>query len=287
MSQLDDQDLQPSVSPPEGERPARRRPIWVGLLVVAALGALLVAFFLGRVSRDGDRGPAPSNASKEPVEVPGSAPPEEEPPLPPLPTLDRSDAFVEEMMTALGTAPRLRRLASGGDLIRRLTAAVDNLAEGASPRNHFGGPGLEEPFRARPGSDGRLRIDPDSYRRYDGWAEAVAGLDANALASAFRRLEPLIESAYGELGYPGRSFSQTLAQALSHLLATPVPEEPPEVRLDVITYGLVDSRLEALSPAQKHLLRMGPENANLVLAKLRELEAALALAPLEEPAAVR
>jgi hypothetical protein len=40
-----------------------------------------------------------------------------------------------------------------------------------------------------------------------------------------------------------------------------------------------DPALEALTPAQKQLLRTGPRNVRLVQAKLRELQAALAAAP--------
>jgi hypothetical protein len=38
---------------------------------------------------------------------------------------------------------------------------------------------------------------------------------------------------------------------------------------------LVDSKIEEMSPPQKHLLRMGPENVQLIQAKLRELARAL------------
>jgi hypothetical protein len=43
----------------------------------------------------------------------------------------------------------------------------------------------------------------------------------------------------------------------------------------LLVYELVDPRLEALSPAQKLLLRMGPANARKVQEKLRELGSAL------------
>jgi hypothetical protein len=43
----------------------------------------------------------------------------------------------------------------------------------------------------------------------------------------------------------------------------------------VVVYEYADPKLEALSPAQKALLRMGPRNVPRVQAKLRELAAAL------------
>ena len=40
-------------------------------------------------------------------------------------------------------------------------------------------------------------------------------------------------------------------------------------------WAFSDPAVERLSPAQKHLVRMGPDNAALVQAKLRELADAL------------
>ena len=48
-----------------------------------------------------------------------------------------------------------------------------------------------------------------------------------------------------------------------------------ELRERSILYEYVDPKLEGLNAAQKQLLRMGPKNAALVAAKLREVEAAL------------
>jgi hypothetical protein len=56
-----------------------------------------------------------------------------------------------------------------------------------------------------------------------------------------------------------------------HLLATPLPTGEPELSRGVESYLLRDQRLESLSPAQKHLLRMGPDNAAVILDKLREI----------------
>jgi hypothetical protein len=43
----------------------------------------------------------------------------------------------------------------------------------------------------------------------------------------------------------------------------------------VVTYQMADYSLENLSEAQKHLLRMGPENIRKIQGKLREMARAL------------
>jgi hypothetical protein len=44
-----------------------------------------------------------------------------------------------------------------------------------------------------------------------------------------------------------------------------------------IGYAYADPRLEGLSPPQKQLLRMGPENVKAIQAKLREIASFLQL----------
>jgi hypothetical protein len=70
-------------------------------------------------------------------------------------------------------------------------------------------------------------------------------------------------------------FNTRLIEVIDHLLAT---EDPPqEIRLvqPSVHYRYADERLEKLSAGQKLLLRMGPENAARIKAKLREIRAAL------------
>jgi len=44
----------------------------------------------------------------------------------------------------------------------------------------------------------------------------------------------------------------------------------------VVSYVYVDPDLEKMSDAQKHLLRMGPENIQIIQDKLRDFAAGLA-----------
>jgi hypothetical protein len=47
----------------------------------------------------------------------------------------------------------------------------------------------------------------------------------------------------------------------------------------VLVYEFADADMEARTPAEKHVLRLGPTNARRVQAKLRELAAALGIEP--------
>jgi hypothetical protein len=169
-------------------------------------------------------------------------------------------------------------LATDG-LVRNFTAVVANIADGQP----FAG--LLRPLRPAPGfavieRDGSLYIDPRSYERYAGFAEGVAAVDPAAAAQLYSTLKPRIEEAYRELGQGDASFDRPLERAIVLLLATPIPAGPVRVEPHGIGYAFADERLEGLRPAQKQLLRMGPENARAIQATLRAIAVALGI-PLE------
>jgi hypothetical protein len=91
----------------------------------------------------------------------------------------------------------------------------------------------------------------------------------------YRQLHPLFVEQYAELGLPPESFDRDVARAIDNLLAVQVPTGELEVVQGVETYVYADADLEARTPAEKHVLRLGPQNALRVQAKLREIRAAL------------
>lgn len=202
-----------------------------------------------------------------------------------LPPLDESDAFVRERARALSSEPAYERwLGEVEGLVRRGVASVENLAAGASPARHWRALAPERPFTVRERPDGSLVPAPESYARYDPHAAAVDSIDVERTAELYRRLRPLLRVAYRELGHPEGGLEEALREAIAELRATPRLEEPPELEERGARWVYRDPRLEALSPAQKQLLRMGPENAARVRAKLDALAEALDLeTPGERP----
>jgi Protein of unknown function (DUF3014) len=197
-------------------------------------------------------------------------------PLQDLPQIDASDAFIRNLAQALSANPEWAKWLVGERLVRRMTASIDNVAEGRSPKPHLAFLAPKGDFRAR--EQGKsTTIDPASYRRYDLVAEVVASLDAKGCAKLYEDTRPLFQDAYRDLGYPDRNIDQTVAKAIHVLLATPDPSRDVEVREAVKSWKLTDPALESLAPAQKQLLRMGPDNVRKVKEKLREIAEALHL----------
>ncbi|QSQ15585.1 DUF3014 domain-containing protein [Myxococcus landrumensis] len=203
-------------------------------------------------------------------------------PSAPEASLPESDGRVRELASRMSEAEELSKWLQEKDLVRRVTAAVNNVAAGDSPRMVLGFLRPAEAFQVVEAKDKTLTIDPKSHARYDLVARVVDTFDAQVAGSMYRDLKPLIDQAHREIAPPGQAFDSTFSHAIQHLLAVPVPEGALEVRPHGGFYVYVSPELEGLSAAQKHLLRMGPQNIRLIQAKLRELQTALGLPPVAE-----
>jgi hypothetical protein len=191
-------------------------------------------------------------------------------------TLATSDAVVRELVEEISSNPKLAAWLVNEDLIRRFVASIDNIASGVSPQSHLEFLRPRQSFDVDERSGGRLVIEPETYARYDVVAQVFASIDTEGAVTLYRELEPLIDDAYAEIGPANADFDDRLDRAFDLLLAAPVLDESAQVEQLVVTYAWADDEIEALSAAQRHLLRMGPDNVALIQGKLRELRAALA-----------
>lgn len=192
--------------------------------------------------------------------------------------LDKSDDYVRANVQGLSSQAVFASWLRVHGLVRRFVAAVDNVANGVSPRAQLEFLEPDKIFSVV--KKGRqLQIDSASYGRYNTVADVFSSLDTALSVKAYRSLRPLIRDAYRELGYPTQDFQDTLVRAMEELLGVPLVRGPIVVEKQVLTYVIADRTLEELSPPQKHLLRMGPENVEIIQSKLREFATALGVPP--------
>ena len=244
-------------------------PLIIALVVAGVLACSAFIYF------QIVRGMAPEKPSGlvEPPPVEEPAPPRPKPGIE-VPPLDASDEVVRSLAETLSEHPQLTAWLAPEKLVRRFVAAVVDVANDESPRPHIGHLDPKGDFRVRE-RDGALLIDSGSYGRYDSFVAVFDSLDDERSLELHRQLKPLLDEAYQDLGYPGGDFDVVLGKAIDRLLATPIPAGNVIVKRRVRNYRFADPDLEALGPAEKHLIRMGPANARKVQAKLRLLRAAL------------
>lgn len=200
----------------------------------------------------------------------------EEPPFI-LPSLDNSDQLIREGAVNLTRHEGINRWLGPNDLIRKFVVFVDNIAEGRVARESVRVLTPEGTFTARQVSDEVFILDEASYQRYNRIVEVIVSLDARRSAEFFILLSPLFQSALLELGYPDRQFGDVVFKAIGRLLEAPIITKPIRLIRPVVMYEFEDPRLESLSPAQKQLVRMGPENTKLLQDHLRNIALELRL----------
>ena len=198
--------------------------------------------------------------------------PEPEPAEPPL-TLETSDQPLRDQLEPL-LSPVLASGLQTSNLLDRGVAVVDGLSRGTLNYKLLPLEAPEAKFKTRKTS-GQDYVDPASFARYDAYAQAIDSMDASALVAAFHRFRPLLEEAYGQLGYAPDEMDNAIIRALDNIIAAPVVEEPLPLKKVEAVYQYADAEFEKLPALQKQLLRTGPENTRLIQAKARALRAAL------------
>ena len=248
-----------SAPPPRGSNAGL---IAVVALIVVAIG---IGFYLMR------RDEAPSQQAGAASPPPSAEVPVEKAPAVELPPLDETDMLVRRLAAGLSSNPLLASWLAPDDVIRRFTVVVDNLAYGKPVRKQLTEVAPAGTFRT---TGTPPRTDPRSYQRYAPITAAMESIDPARAAQMYSTLRPRIEEAYKELGR-NTSFDRTLEQAIISLLqAPPLRGDEALVRKEA-QFLYANPQLESLTPAQKHLMRMGPEQAARVQAKLRDLALAL------------
>ncbi len=270
----------------DDERRDEPRKIW-GLAagILAVLAVIAVLYYALFVKKPGPPAPAagPAPAAAPPAEdTNGPTPAGPEPLAFPAVSLETSDPAVREFAAALSADPGFAKWLLTKDLLRIFVVAVDNVANGLSPKPHIGFFSPAGEFRVARTRTGTF-VDPAAYARYDAVTRVVLSLDPAAAARLYRAVGPLLQEAYNELGYPGVRFEDTLVRAMTELLGTPVVEGPVKLEQKILSWAMTDPALEGLSPAQKQLLRMGPNGVRAVQDKIRALAAALGIAPSRLP----
>jgi len=194
---------------------------------------------------------------------------------PALPALDESDAPLHDALGDLMGKPAVDRIFKPELLVRHIVVSIDNLS-----RRHLAvelrpSKPLAGSFIAT-GNDQQGTIDVANFQRYVPYVQSVQALDMKRLAALYVRFYPLFQQAYQSLGYPNGYFNDRLVVTIDNLLAAPdITTDIALVRPNVM-FQFADPKLEDLSAGQKLMLRMGPTNAAIIKAKLRELRAQVA-----------
>ncbi|HEX2660874.1 MAG TPA: DUF3014 domain-containing protein [Polyangia bacterium] len=211
-----------------------------------------------------------------------------------LPALDQADTYVKDRLVELVGRKGALAFLGIDDFVRHFVATVANLGTDHAPADLWPVKRTEGTFEADARGDASV-IGAKNFDRYALFVAFVDGIDTGKAVALYRRLYPLFQQAYEELGYPGKYFNDRAVEVIDDLLATPDVAEPIKVKLVSVPgaeaavpgqgkprgglYVFDDPSLESRTAGQKILLRLGRAHAARLKAKLTAVRALIASGP--------
>jgi hypothetical protein len=249
---------------------------WVAGAVVVVIAAAGIYYYRSHKSAPPplvqQAAPAPITgvepAIRHPIPV-GAATDEPAPP-----ELSESDGSMRDTLAGVFGAKALQQFLVPQNIIRHIVVTVDNLprkkvAVELRPIKPTAGMTLTG------GSEDALTLGPENYARFAPLVQLVRAADTKQLMRVYFHFYPDFQQAYENLGYPAQYFNDRLVEVIDDLLKTPDVTGPIALVQPKVFYEYKDRDLEARSAGQKLLIRMGPENAQVIKAKLLEVRSAV------------
>lgn len=179
-----------------------------------------------------------------------------------------SDEAVRQSITKL--SPGLAQWLNTDQLIRKNVLIVNDFAQSLRNAKHMSFFRFDEPFSVEQGENGTV-IAAKSFQRYDQLVQTVQAIDAKSAVALYQKFRPLMLQVFAEFGYPPDiSLESIVKKAAGEILAAPAPDGQIALVRPSVHYKFADANLEALSPVQKQMLRMGSANTRIIQAKCRE-----------------
>ena len=252
--------------------PSSPGPRVVVFVVIAAAAISTGAWFYVSQQRATAVGPPGASAVPIPAQTVADSPPV----MQVLPPLEQMDPFVRELLAALGTDPDLLKWLATDDVVGSIATAIDMLSQGQSPARNLAVLRPTQGFSVER-TAGVSLVAPASYARYAPLVNAVASVDASTLVAAFTTLRPRLAEAYARQGHPDGGFDEAVRRAIAVVVTTPDVPADAAIVSGVGGHAYANPAFERLPPAQKHLIRMGPDHTRRVREAVRRFGEVLAV----------
>ena len=266
----------------------RANPIFLGILFAGILATLVFILMTGdygeptvpeelvMVQAPVEPAPAPIEAEVPVAPIAAPVVTEVQPKIPPAPVVseETGDQYARESIDAVNGGKALAQFVAGDYVVERAVAIIDALRRGEVPYKLLP---VGKPSTTFPISDNGLRVtlDAGGFSRYDGFAQWVGRLNTPALVSLLNDYEMIATQALTRMGVSDFDIRSAVLAATTQILSTPQVAVDAELMRREANWVYIDPELEALSSLQKQVLRMGPENADIIQQKARDIRGVL------------
>jgi hypothetical protein len=192
-----------------------------------------------------------------------------------LPSLNDSDGFVLDSISALQNGLEAIRLLANDQLVRKFVVFVDNISRGEFPQTGLPYRSLTQEMPVENIDDNLFVMDDSAFKRFDQIVDTFVSIDTDSAIILYRSLSPLFQQAYGEIGFRNVNFDDTLRSAINNVLRTDNVEGPFQLVKPSVMFLYADASIENLQDVHKQLIRLGPDNTQKLKAKLRNFSSQL------------
>jgi hypothetical protein len=192
-----------------------------------------------------------------------------------LPSLQSSDAPVFKELTDMSWHHDFAALFVNKDIIRRFVIFVDNMASGTIAREFSSFKPPVSRFKVID-EGSQSYIDQSSFERYDVYMAIISSTEPEDMIKLYNKYKPLVKQVYDDIGYPDHDFTDTLLQAIDHVLETPVVDGRIELVSPKVMYDYKNEQWQSLTHVQKQVMRLGAQNINKLKPLLRRYRGLLA-----------
>lgn len=185
-----------------------------------------------------------------------------------------SDKAIASALADFPGREQLLKFMLPADLVQKIVLTIDNLPADSMSMQYRAVVAMPGAFTVER-RDSEAIIGTRNARRYDAFVTFASGLDARRLVAVYKRFYPQFQKTYRSIGYPDGHFNDRVVQAIDDLLAAPAPAGAIFLDQPRVLYEYAESSLERRSVGQRMMIRIGPEHAAKLKAKLREIRALL------------
>lgn len=174
-----------------------------------------------------------------------------------------SDSAVRRNFASLSNLPFYKALWRPNDLLQRWVTFTFGLSKGQVMRQVVSLPSPKVSFPVRRVGT-RYFLDESGFERYNTYIKTLQSISPATWAENFHYFRPLLEKIFGQMGYDESDFDNTVTKALHEIITANIPTGAMELKAPSAMYIFVDESLENMTPLQKQMVRMGPNNAKVL-----------------------
>lgn len=256
-------------------------PVIISVIValVIAMGLFFYKHYYGNYPPSKMQTPTAISGGESPIRSLTTPPVEVKAPPVELPILGSPPKNINSALLELFGEKTLLSLLRINDFINHFVVTVDNLGGPASSIKNWPVEKADGRFQTEI-RDGQVVIASGNAQRYQNYVDAIKKIDLPKTAALYFAFYPKIQETYASIGYPDKQFNQRFIQVLDLLIKTPEASEFIPVEMTKVEgpyqftqpwthYQFQKSMYEQLTIGQKIMLRLGPQNASAVKAKLK------------------